>query len=353
MVSRLTVVLTLVGLSTSAEAFQSFHHRSSSWHRARRGSITPFAEAQKKCDPVSCPPPPPPPPKPEAKAKGGKGPEKGGKSTEVAAPELKSEAGAVTPVTAEAVTSPGDPKSALYFIGGANVVAGLAYWRQRRTGGDPIAEANKTPRKKTPRENLVDEFIDEFYFRAEKPPPKVEKSFRTEFSFPKEEVAEPEPEPEPEPQPEPQPEPEPQVVVAVEDRWAVEKEAEQVEEKKVEVDKKVVVVGGQEVVVAGGAGSTPVVSAAEEKAEEAVDEIAAVKTPTQGYGSNPRLVKFTKAVKQLMDGEMGKREFLKSRAYRIARKVNPATTCDDEESCEIEIDEADPTLVEMAEDGKF
>ena len=52
-------------------------------------------------------------------------------------------------------------------------------------------------------------------------------------------------------------------------------------------------------------------------------------------------------------GEMGKREFLKSRMYRLAKKVNPATTCDDEESCEIELDEADPTLVDMAKKGDF
>jgi hypothetical protein len=33
--------------------------------------------------------------------------------------------------------------------------------------------------------------------------------------------------------------------------------------------------------------------------------------------------------------------------------VTPATTCDDEESCEIELDEADPTLVDMAKKGDF
>ena len=133
------------------------------------------------------------------------------------------------------------------------------------------------------------------------------------------------------------------------------------EEVVVVVGKNVVVVGGQEV---------------EEDIEEQVDQTDAVQPPEvavddevkpeverepspapatmqQGSGSNPRLVKFSKAVKQVMAGEMGKREFLKSRAYRIAKKVNPATTCDDEESCEIEIDAADPTLVQMAKEGAY
>ena len=75
--------------------------------------------------------------------------------------------------------------------------------------------------------------------------------------------------------------------------------------------------------------------------------------PPKPPQENPRLVKFGKAFKQVVGGEMGKREFLKSRMYRLAKKVNPATTCDDEESCEIELDEADPTLVDMAKKGDF
>ena len=56
---------------------------------------------------------------------------------------------------------------------------------------------------------------------------------------------------------------------------------------------------------------------------------------------------------QVTEGKMGKREFVGSRLYRLAKKVNPATTCEDEESCEIELEEADPALVEMAKQGLY
>ena len=64
-------------------------------------------------------------------------------------------------------------------------------------------------------------------------------------------------------------------------------------------------------------------------------------------------VNFRTALNQVMAGDMGKREFVKSRIIRLARKIDPMSQCKDEEECAIELDTADPALVEMAEKGDF
>ena len=45
------------------------------------------------------------------------------------------------------------------------------------------------------------------------------------------------------------------------------------------------------------------------------------------------------AWKRLLNDQMGKREFVGSRARRVAMKVNPATRCVTDEECLLEIEE--------------
>ena len=85
------------------------------------------------------------------------------------------------------------------------------------------------------------------------------------------------------------------------------------------------------------------------KAEEYVPSVALEGSTL----SSPRSLKLTKALKLVKEGQMKKRDFVSSRIYRLARKINPGTECDSEESCELELDSADPTLIEMAEDGLY
>ena len=85
------------------------------------------------------------------------------------------------------------------------------------------------------------------------------------------------------------------------------------------------------------------------KAEEYVPSVALEGSTL----SSPRSIKLTKALKLVKEGQMKKRDFVSSRIYRLARKINPGTECDSEESCELELDSADPTLIEMAEDGLY
>ena len=85
------------------------------------------------------------------------------------------------------------------------------------------------------------------------------------------------------------------------------------------------------------------------KAEEYVPSVALEGSTL----SSPRSMKLTKALKLVKEGQMKKRDFVSSRIYRLARKINPGTECDSEESCELELDSADPTLIEMAEDGLY
>ena len=85
------------------------------------------------------------------------------------------------------------------------------------------------------------------------------------------------------------------------------------------------------------------------KAEEYVPSVALEGSTL----SSPRSMKLTKALKLVKEGQMKKRDFVSSRIYRLAQKINPGTECDSEESCELELDSADPTLIEMAEDGLY
>jgi len=59
-------------------------------------------------------------------------------------------------------------------------------------------------------------------------------------------------------------------------------------------------------------------------------------------------INFFDAFKLVSSWRLRKRDFVKSRFYRIAKKVNPATLCDSDDGCLIEIRESDPTLVALA-----
>jgi len=64
-------------------------------------------------------------------------------------------------------------------------------------------------------------------------------------------------------------------------------------------------------------------------------------------------IRFWDALKIVVSGGMNKRDFLKSRYYRIAKKVNPSTNCGSEEECLIELQGSDPTPVALALEEDF
>lgn len=73
----------------------------------------------------------------------------------------------------------------------------------------------------------------------------------------------------------------------------------------------------------------------------------------RAFNDSNNRVAFRSALEKVMSGDMGKRDFLKSRVYRLARKINPGTDCNSEDECLVEVGSADPFLVEMAERGEF
>eukprot|EP00613_Pedinella_sp_CCMP2098_P069578 CAMPEP_0171929994 /NCGR_PEP_ID=MMETSP0993-20121228/28153_1 /TAXON_ID=483369 /ORGANISM="non described non described, Strain CCMP2098" /LENGTH=140 /DNA_ID=CAMNT_0012569669 /DNA_START=17 /DNA_END=439 /DNA_ORIENTATION=- len=64
-------------------------------------------------------------------------------------------------------------------------------------------------------------------------------------------------------------------------------------------------------------------------------------------------VNLKSAIKAVFAGTMGKRDFVASRVVRLAHKINPGSDCGSDDDCLVEIDTADPALVEMAEQGEF
>ena len=84
-----------------------------------------------------------------------------------------------------------------------------------------------------------------------------------------------------------------------------------------------------------------------------VEEYVASAALKESKLSSPRFMNITEALKLVKEGQVRKRDFISSRIYRLARKINPGTECDSEESCALELDSADPTLIDMAEDGLY
>ena len=201
------------------------------------------------------------------------------------------------------LSKPGVSNDGAFILTSGSVAGLLAYWRVDRTGGDPIANAKKAK----------EEVAGAAAPSQEEAKPIVEKEEKKKA---KEEIAAEE-----------------VAAPAVEATQVVVEEAAPAAPAvpfKNPVKKPVL----------------PVASAPVVKVEKPVFRLP---PPV----ANPRLVRFQNAFKQVTEGKMGKREFVGSRLYRLAKKVNPATTCEDEESCEIELEEADPALVEMAKQGLY
>lgn len=89
---------------------------------------------------------------------------------------------------------------------------------------------------------------------------------------------------------------------------------------------------------------------------------------TTDTSAPPATIGFKSAFQQVTRGEMGKRAFVKSRVRRladklggaaaatavgVAHKVDPDTDCASEAACLVELETADPFLVDMAKKGDF
>jgi hypothetical protein len=63
--------------------------------------------------------------------------------------------------------------------------------------------------------------------------------------------------------------------------------------------------------------------------------------------SPSRKIPLNSAFKQVLSGEMGKRDFLMSRVYRLANKINPGTRCNSAEECLVEVSETKTNIFNM------
>jgi len=72
------------------------------------------------------------------------------------------------------------------------------------------------------------------------------------------------------------------------------------------------------------------------------------KSDMRGQAITASLVKKWDALKVMWSGRLRKRDFIKSRWYRISRRVNPWSQCSSEEECLIELKEANADRVGLA-----
>lgn len=84
-----------------------------------------------------------------------------------------------------------------------------------------------------------------------------------------------------------------------------------------------------------------------ESASERTENVAR-NTPTESSK-----IRFLDAIKLVLTGNMRKRDFFKSRFFRIVKKINPNTTCESEEECIMEMDNQDPTEIALALQENF
>jgi hypothetical protein len=103
-------------------------------------------------------------------------------------------------------------------------------------------------------------------------------------------------------------------------------------------------------------------------AAPAVTTVTRFSAGTTDTSAPPATIGFVSAFQQVTRGEMGKRVFVKSRVRRlanklgggaaatavgVAHKVDPGTDCASEAECAVELETADPFLVDMAKKGDF